>query len=187
MGSFLGTYIKSIRHPSPVVHSTIEWKCDVEYETPMKNETILFIYLNLQSELSSDLPTSLRAIHDEVQVYTNPSICLDVLRTLHDRIFFITSTIDEQLIEEFHALKSIEAIFILNCDTNLHRRLPKLVGIYTQADDLLPAVRNALHWFESNQLEPIVFEENGLFLWSQLWKEEVHRIFFHFIHIYSVF
>ena len=173
MGSFFGTYIKSIRHPPPVVHSTVEMKSDISCETPIKGESILLIYLNLQCEFTSDFPTSLRAINDEVQVYTNTSLCLDFIRTVHDRIFFITSSVDQQLIEEFHSLKSIEAMFILNTDINLSRRLPKLYGVYPHTEELLTALRNALEWFEYNQLEPFVFEENGLFLWSQLWKEEV--------------
>ena len=175
MGSWLSRNLTSnVRQTSAaVVHTSNELKSNLTFETSIKRQTIVFIYLNLQSELTSDLTVSLRAINDDVQAYTNSSVCLDIVRTIKDPIFFITSSVDQQLIEEFHSISTVEAMFILNSETNIDKQFPKLYGTYTQLEDLVNALRDTLDWFEQNQLEPFAFEQDGFFLWSQLWREEV--------------
>jgi hypothetical protein len=178
-----GRNATSVCPPSPVVHSADESKFDAEYsftssdyETSKNRENILFVYLDLDSQLNSNSIDSLRAINNDVHTYTDPSTCLDFVRSLQERTFFISSSADKQLIEEFHNLYSVEAIFILNSEAQIDSRFPKLYGVYTHFEELLMALKDTLEWFEQTQMDLFVFEHDRIFLWSQLWKEEVNKI-----------
>jgi hypothetical protein len=180
--SSIGANATSIRLPAPVVHSSDESKSDAEYslnendyETSINCGNILFVYLDLHSQLSSHLITLIRAINHYFQTYTDLSTCLDSIRSSHDRIFFISSSTDKQLIEEFHNLNSVEAIFIVNSEAQIDSRFPKLYGAYTHSEELLMALRETLDWFEETQMELFVFQRDRIFIWSQLWKEEVSK------------
>jgi hypothetical protein len=80
------------------------------------------------------------------------------------------------LIEEFDNLYSVEAMFILNSEAHIGTRFPKLYGVYTHFGELLMALKDTLEWFEQTQMDLFVFEHDRIFLWSQLWKEEVNKI-----------
>jgi hypothetical protein len=79
------------------------------------------------------------------------------------------------LIAEFHNIKSVEAMFILNPEAQIDSRFPKLFGVYTYFEELLTGLQHTLEWFEQTQMELFVFERDRIFLWSQIWKEEVSR------------
>jgi len=183
MPSSIGKHASSIRRPLAVVHSADDLKSDVEYsvisndyEPSINRENILFIFLDLHSQLTSNSIASLRAINNDVQAYTDPSTCADLLRSSSDKIFFISSSADKQLIEEFHNINSIEAIFILNSEAQIDNRFPKVYGVYVHFEELLLALKNTLEWYEQTQMDLFVFERDRIFLWSQLWKEEVRQI-----------
>jgi hypothetical protein len=183
MPSSIGKHASSIRPPLADVHSADDSKSDVEYsvisndyEPSINRENILFIYLDLHSQLTSSSIASLRAINNDVQAYTDPSACADLLRSSSDKIFFISSSADKQLIEEFHNINSIEAIFILNSEAQIDNRFPKVYGVYVHFEELLLALKNTLEWYEQTQMDLFVFERDRIFLWSQLWKEEVRII-----------
>ena len=48
--------------------------------------------------------------------------------------------------------------------------------MYVHPERLLAALRNAYEWFEQTQMNFFSFEHEKIFLWSQLWKEEVSKI-----------
>ena len=50
---------------------------------------------------------------------------------------------------------------------------PKLFGIFNQQEELFRILKEVFDTFEQIQLEEFAFEEDKIFLWSQLWKEEV--------------
>jgi hypothetical protein len=177
------TNSKSVRRPSAVFPLGKELTFDGDlsfisndYETSKNRENILFVYLDLDSQLNSNSIALLRAINNDVQTYTNSSTCINVLQSLQERIFFISSSADKQLIEEFHNLNSVEAMFILNSEAQIDGRFPKLHGIYTNFEKLLIALKDKLEWFEQTIMDLFVFEHDRIFLWSQIWKEEVSKI-----------
>jgi hypothetical protein len=119
---------------------------------------------------------SLRVINNDVETYTDLSTCLDLLRSSNERIFFISSSNDKELIEEVHNINAVEAMFIFDVDMEIDKsKLPKLYSTYTYFEELLIALRNTLEWFEETQVNLFVFERDRIFLWLQLWKEEVSK------------
>ncbi len=183
MPAGIGMNTTSIRQPFPDVHYTPESNPDADYsfinnddETSVNHDNILFVSLDLHSQLSSNLIASLRAINNDVQTYTDLSSCLNLLQSSHDRIFFITSSADKQLLDEVHNLNAVEAIFILNSEAYIDSRYPKLYGVYGCFEELLKALKDTVEWFEQTQMELFVFERDRIFFWSQLWKEEVTDI-----------
>jgi hypothetical protein len=104
------------------------------------------------------------------------STCLNFIQSSNDSIFFITPSADKHLIEEIHHLDAVEAIFILNSEAYVDSRFPKLYGVYGYFEELVAALKDTLEWFEQTQMELFVFERDRIFLWSQLWKEEVSKM-----------
>ena len=158
---------------SKVVHrpSAVTVTCD----TPQINrENILFVYLDLHSQLHPQKITTLRAINDYVQTYADESICFNFLQTSTDRIFFICPTNDKELIRAVHDLNGVEAMFLLSSDLQIDRsRLPKVELVCNSFEELLVGLRNTMEWFEDTQLDLFAFERDRIFLWTQLWKQEV--------------
>ena len=73
-----------------------------------------------------------------------------------------------------HNLAAVEAIFVLDPNIeSIKGNFPKLHGIFTQQEELLRVVKETLDNFEQLQLESFAFEEDKIFLWSQLWRQEV--------------
>ena len=143
-------------------------------DNQINRENILFVYLDLHSQLLPQMLHSLRALNDHVQTFDSDSLCFDFLQTSYDRVFFICPTSDKDLVKAVHELSAVEAIFLLATDTQLDRgRLPKIDGIYGNFEELLVGLRCTLEWFEQTQMEVFAVERDRMFLWSQLWKEEV--------------
>jgi hypothetical protein len=68
----------------------------------------------------------------------------------------------------------LRAFFILNSEAQVSKNeFPKLAGVFNQHKDLLLVLEDTLTWFERGKLEVFAFEHDKIFLWSQLWKEEV--------------
>lgn len=145
-----------------------------DHDNQVNRENILFIYLDLQSQLLTHMITSLQEINDRVQTFNDPSICYDFLQTSTDRIFVICPIDDKDLVTAVHDLSVVEAIFILGSDTQIDRsQWTKVDGIYSNFEELLVGLREALEWFEQTQMNVFAFDRDRAFLRSQLWKEEV--------------
>ena len=171
----------SIRLLSPVVHPIDESKDDVEsllinnnnnYETQVNYDNILFVYFNFNIPLNRDLISSFRAINNDVQIFSNSTTCLEFLQYSNDRIFFISSSNDKELIKEVHNCPAVETIFIFNSDVQIDRNIfPKFVGSYIHSEKLLVVLKNAFEWFEQTNMRFFAFEHDQIFLWLQIWKE----------------
>ncbi|CAF0972875.1 unnamed protein product [Rotaria sordida] len=71
-------------------------------------------------------------------------------------------------------IENVEAIFILDPNSqDIKSDIPKLIGVFTQQEELFRSLKETLDIFEQIQLERFSFENETLFLWYQLWKEEL--------------
>ncbi|CAF1612815.1 unnamed protein product [Rotaria magnacalcarata] len=137
-------------------------------------ESIIFIWLDPQEKSGLNLVGQLRAINHHVQVFNDTSTCINAIKFSQENIFFITSSVDSRLIAMMHNLASVEAIFILAPNVeSIKGDFPKIFGIFPQHEELLRTLKEIFDIFEQIQLESFVFEHDKLFLWSQLWKEEL--------------
>jgi len=157
----------------------------IQYQTVIRRQTLLFVVFDLHSQMNLNFLTSLRAIHNDIQIFTDISTCFNFVQITEDKIFFISTTNDKQMLEEFHQMKSIEAIFLFNSEAQLDSRFPKLFNVYTHYEELLMGIKDTLEWYEQTQMEVFVFERDQSFLWLQLWKNEVDN--FAPIEIYDSF
>ena len=102
--------------------------------------------------------------------------CLHLLRYSNERIFFITTSSNRDLVIDAHDCPAVEAVFLWNSDVHIDPiRQPKCVGNYAHSEELLASIRNALQWFEQTQLACILFEHDQAFLWCQTWREVISR------------
>ncbi|CAF4640957.1 unnamed protein product [Rotaria sp. Silwood2] len=146
----------------------------IPLSTQVNRESIIFIWLHLQSQSTPKFISSLRAINDNVRTYTDASTCLEALQDSKDKIFLISSSANEKLIATVDNMHSIEAIFVFDRDANsVNGQYHKFLGVFTQQEELLQMLKKTLDRFQQIQLETFVFEEDKIFLWLQLWKEEV--------------
>ena len=143
-------------------------------EIQVNREPIIFFWLDLQSQLTSALIGLLRAVNDGIQTYTNVSSCMNALQTTKEKIFFISSSSDEELISTLNTIENIEAIFVFEFEVNtIKGEYSKLIGICNQHEELIQMLKQTLDIFQQIQLERFVFEGDNVFLWLQLWTEQV--------------
>lgn len=182
LASTVSSIATPIRSSRSTTHSSVKSNSNAKNiltntndNNPVNRENILFVYLDLQSELSPRMIASLEAINDRVQSFIDPSICFDFLQTSSDRVFFICPTDETVLFQAAHDLSTVEAIFLLGSNSQIDRtQWIKVSGIYSQFEELLDGLREALEWFEYTQMDLFSFQSDRMFLWSQLWKEEVN-------------
>lgn len=139
-----------------------------------KYECVTLVWFDPQGQSNINLIGSLRVINDSVQVFTDSSTCLDMIQSSMEKIFFISSSNNNELISMVHACGAVEAIFILTGNgENVKGDFPKLFGVFNQQEELLRVLKEIFDLFEQVQLEDFHFEAEKVFLWSQLWKEDV--------------
>ena len=137
---------------------------------------VTFIWFDPQGKLTLNLVGALPAINDHVQTFRDLSSCINTINSSKEKIFFITSSNNTDLIATVHNLVVIEASFIFSPSLdNIKCDFPKFCGIFVQQEELFRMLKEKLDTFEQIQLESFVFEQEKLFLWSQLWKEEVSK------------
>ena len=150
--------------------------CSVtEIDSSVNRECVTLVWLDLGRETTGTFIGALRSINDCVRTYTETSACLDSIKSAREKIFFISSSSSSELLAIVHQCVAVEAIFVLDPDANgVRGDFPKLIDIFTQQEELLRGLRTTLDTFEHIQLEAFVFETDKVFLWWQLWKEEVN-------------
>ncbi|CAF2514937.1 unnamed protein product [Rotaria sp. Silwood2] len=154
--------------------STTISACASSINQTVNHECITFVWLDLRRDPTGTFVGTLRAINDCVRTFTDVSACLDFIKSSHEKIFFISSSSNGELLATVHLCIAVEAIFVLDPDTNSVRGdFPKLIDILTQQEELLRVLRITLDTFEHIQLERFVFETDKMFIWWQLWKEEI--------------
>ncbi|CAF0983561.1 unnamed protein product [Rotaria sordida] len=140
----------------------------------INRECVTFVWLDLRRDSTGTFIGTLRAINDCVRTFTDISTCLDYIKSSHEKIFFISSSSNNELLATIHQCIAVEAIFVLDPDTNNVRGdFPKLIDIFIQQEELLRALKITLDTFEHIQLERFTFETDKLFIWWQLWKEVI--------------
>lgn len=137
-------------------------------------ETVVFIWFDPQENSSTNLIGPLRMINDNVKTFSDSLTCFDSLKTSQQKIFFISTSTNNELIATVHSFIAVEAIFILNQNgDNIKGDFPKLFGIFNQQEELFRMLKEVYNVFGEVQLEEFSFEQDLVFLWSQLWKEDV--------------
>lgn len=143
-----------------------------------KYECVTLIWFDPHGQSNINLIGSLRAITDSIEVFTEWPPCFDKMKSPEEKIFFISSTNNQELINLVHACPAVEAIFILSVNAeNVKGDFPKLFGVFNQQEELLRVLKEIFDLFEQVQLEDFHFEAEKVFLWSQLWKEDVSSEF----------
>ena len=137
-------------------------------------ECVTFVWLDHRRDSTGSFVGALRAINDHVRMFTETPTCLDLIKSSNEKIFFISSSSNSEFLATVNLCEAVEAIFVFDPDTSSIRGdFPKLVNIFTQQEELLRALRTTLDAFEHLQLEAFAFETDKVFLWWQIWKEEV--------------
>ncbi|CAF3308764.1 unnamed protein product [Rotaria socialis] len=137
-------------------------------------ETVVFIWFDPHENINTNLVGPLRMINDNVQTFTDSLACFDILKSSQQKLFLISSSTNNELIATVHSFVPVEAIFILNQNgDNIKGDFPKLFGIFTQQEELFRMLKEVYNTFEEVQLEEFTFEQDLVFLWSQLWKEDL--------------
>lgn len=177
--SDVGEHKTTLRRPFPVLDP--DELIDVEKDDSPNNtqqdvsihrENLAFVYLDVNTPFNRDLIGPLRAINEHVHAYTNEMKCLHLLRHCPERVFFITTSKNRDLIRDAHDCSAVEAVFLWKCDVPIDPiKHPKFVGNYAHPEELLAAIRNAQEWFEQAQFESVLFEDDRSFLWCQTWRE----------------
>lgn len=148
----------------------------VEY-TDENFESVIFIWLDTHEYSNINILGPLRTINDSAKAFNDISNCLDTLRISKQKVFFICSSINNELMVAVHSFNAVEAIFILDPNGDpIKGDFPKLFGIFKQQEELFRALKEVYSVFEEVQLEEFVFEQDPAFLWSQLWKDDVRMI-----------
>jgi hypothetical protein len=142
--------------------------------TQENHESVVFIWFDPHEKSTLNLFGPLRAINDNVQPFANSSSCFKAIKSSTDKIFFITSSSNSELINKVHNFAAVEAIFILDPNIeSIKGDFPKLCGIFNQQEELFRVLKEVMDVFEQIQLEVFAFEQDKVFLWSQIWKEKV--------------
>lgn len=140
------------------------------------HDCIVLVWLNLSNnQISTNVISLFRSLVSSFRIYTDTTSCYDDIRLIKEKIFLISSSIDNDLMSIAENIKNIENIFILdpngqNVDGYYY---PKLIGIYQSIDELLRELKITLHFYEQLQMENFLFENEKTFLWRQLWKKDV--------------
>ena len=159
--------------PTPVSTKRSTSRTDIIDEN---YESIVFIWFDPQGQSNINLTGQLRAINDNVQMFTDSSACLDAMRSSEQKVFFICLSSNNHLIATAHDFPAVEAIFVFDPNAeNIKGDFPKLFGIFNQQEQLFRVLKEVLDLFEEIQLEDFAFEHDKIFLWSQLWKEDVSK------------
>jgi hypothetical protein len=126
--------------------------------------------------------TSIRNVINEL--FDQLSSCISFIeqQTKENRaVILITTTIEENILQTFESLMSVESILILSTITNDLDILPsKVIGIYPQADTLLRALSQVIDAIEVQlTVKSLVFNrqkdgnDNLNFYFYNLWKNYV--------------
>lgn len=143
-----------------------------------KYECVTLVWFDPHGQSNINLIGALRSINDSIEVFTEWATCFDMIKSSEEKIFFISSTNNHELISLAHACSGVEAIFILAANAeNVKGDFPKLFGVFNQQEELLRVLKETFDLFEQVQLEDFHFEAEKVFLWSQLWKEDVSSEF----------
>ncbi|CAF3470089.1 unnamed protein product [Rotaria socialis] len=147
------------------------------------HENLVFIRLDAEGSSSPNMLAFLRSINDSTRCYSTSSSCLDAIRSTKESVFFICSIYNIELLMTVHKMENVEAIFIVDSNPrDIKGDFPKLIGVFTQQEQLFRSLKDTVEIFEQIRLENFSFEEETSFLWYQLWRDEASDFFTSFKH-----
>ena len=140
----------------------------------VNHEPITFLWLDLTSQSTPLIVTTLRAVNDFIRLETDLVSCFEEIKTCKNKIFLIIPSINEDLIKKFHGFDHVEAIFIFDSKScPIEHEYPKLMGFFNQYEELTRCLKFIMELYQQIQLELFIFDDENAFLWLQLWKDEV--------------
>ena len=152
---------------------------DSENDSNVNRECVTLLWLDVRRDTGASFLAALRAINDCLRIYTETSACLEWIKSAEEKIFFISSSSSNEVLGTAHQYAHVEAIFVLDADANgVRGDFPKLIDIFKQQEELLRVLRITMETFERIQLEAFAFATDKIFLWWQLWKEQVKSLSF---------
>ncbi|CAF3473434.1 unnamed protein product [Rotaria socialis] len=160
---------------SPTIKNTVPQKCCIKYLDPQQNyESVTFIWLDPQSQSKDNIVTTLRMINNYVQSYTDSLSCFTSIESSKDKIFFICTSTNIDVISTANAMPNVEAIFILKLDGLAFKTdFVKVIGIYEEQEELVRALKQTLETCQQIRFEEFLFETENTFLWLQLWRDDI--------------
>lgn len=162
----------SFKTPNKLIYPSI-----IDFEKQINNENITFVCHNLPSESNSNLINFFQSINHNIKTFTDSNLCFDWIKSSNDLIFLISSSTNKDFLTSLHQYNNIQAIFILNTKVEINENdFPKLVGIFNRSEELIMIIQDMLNCREEDDKhEMFTFEGSNVFLWTQLWKEEVNK------------
>ena len=143
------------------------------------------IWLDAKRSPSNEDVQQLRAIVNQINVFTDPDACVDSLEDLQsDKAFLIISdSLTQNILPCIHSMPEIDTIYILGEDEQMHEKWSKVQSGHTRIDVLcasLELVANrcnqnsiAISFTELNEDDPDNREVNRLdpsFMYTELFK-----------------
>lgn len=167
--------VASTSDQSSAIEKILPQKPPIRFlDTQENHESITIIWLDLQPQVPTNFYSALRIINHCVESYTDPELCFTSMESFDDRVFFICTSTNLDLITRANATECIEAIFILKADEPLAKtEFPKLIGMFEEQEELLRALRETIEVIQYIKFEEFLFEEDKEFLWTQLWRDQV--------------
>lgn len=163
----------SLKYPDKLL---ISKKSD-DSEMQMNDENVILVCYDLPFESNSNLFNYLQSINDNIKTFTDYFLCLNWIKSSNNSIFFISSSINKDLIKSLHHCKNVEGIFIINSQSKINKNdFPKLVGVFNRYEELFMVMENMITSLKQSKFEMFTFEDDKTFVWSQLWKEQVNKL-----------
>ncbi|CAF1313106.1 unnamed protein product [Didymodactylos carnosus] len=126
---------------------------------------------------------------NQLLLYTDKQECIDDVKLIHEKVFFITSgSCASHILPVVHRLTQVDSVFIFCC--NNHESLPlidkysKIIGIFTNESDLVQNIQKTAQLIHI-QLETLTFmdknqnsardlnKDSAKFLWFQIFKHVI--------------
>ena len=157
-------------------------------EVEKNKESIQLIWLDENINHSSDSRLTKRMLielNPTCLFYTDVDHCFDLIKSIKDeQIFVIVSgALARCLLSQLHHYRSLVAVFIFCAQPEYHQELTndydKTIGIYTDQQELLEAIREKMHTVEKQMIAFNLFDQkqtaikdlskdSASFLWHQM-------------------
>lgn len=126
------------------------------YDIERNLEDVTLIWCDPDIDHSSDSRHTrrlLRELHNYVQFYTNPQLCLDYIRSIKDEriILIVSHFFEKQILPEVYLFPVVSSIFLLctndpyNVSTSIPDEYHEMVQIFTDRQALTQSIQSRIH------------------------------------------
>ena len=98
----------------------------------------------------------LRVLNANAQFYTEPDLCVDVIKGIKDKniLIIISGAVAHEILPQLCALRSIRAVFVFCDNCEMHTSLlsnysHKMVDVYTDRDLLMKSIAKTINCYIS--------------------------------------